>query len=168
MGVVTGMNRFLLASSWRAAAASAAIIAASAFATWLLMPKAEYLPEGNRNLVFGILLPPPGYNINELLRMGDRVEERLIPYWDVDPGTPEAKALDAPVVADCFFVARGKSVFIGLRSLDPLEAAKLVPLVRRIAADLPGGRLEIEWAPGRHVFMTGPAEEVFEGTWRDS
>ena len=36
-----------------------------------LMPKVEYLPEGNRNLVFGILLPPPGYNIDELLRMGD-------------------------------------------------------------------------------------------------
>ena len=138
MGVVTGMNRFLLASSWRAAAASAAIIAASALATWLLMPKAEYLPEGNRNLVFGILLPPPGYNILELLRMGDMVEQRLIPYWDVDPGTPEAEALDAPMLGDCFFVARGRSVFIGLRSLDPLEAAKLVPLIRRVAADLPG------------------------------
>ena len=138
MSVVTGINRFLLASAPRAAIASVAIVAAAAVATWLLMPKVEYLPEGNRNLVFGILLPPPGYNIDELLRMGDRVEERLIPYWDVDPGTPEAKALDAPVVADCFFVARGKSVFIGLRSLNPLEAAKLVPLVRRIAADLPG------------------------------
>jgi HAE1 family hydrophobic/amphiphilic exporter-1 len=138
MGVVTGMNRFLLASSWRAAAASAAIIAASAFATWLLMPKAEYLPEGNRNLVFGILLPPPGYNILELLRMGDMVEQQLIPYWDVDPGTPEAEALDAPILGDCFFVARGRSVFIGLRSLDPLEAAKLVPLIRRVSADLPG------------------------------
>ena len=138
MGVVTGMNRFLLASSWRAAAASAAIIAASALATWLLMPKAEYLPEGNRNLVFGILLPPPGYNILELLRMGDMVEQQLIPYWDVDPGTPEAEALDAPMLGDCFFVARGRSVFIGLRSLDPLEAAKLVPLIRRVSADLPG------------------------------
>jgi hydrophobic/amphiphilic exporter-1 (mainly G- bacteria), HAE1 family len=138
MGMITAINNFLLASAPRAAIASAGIIAAAGVATWLLMPKVEYLPEGNRNLVFGILLPPPGYNIDELLRMGDLVEERLIPYWDVDPGTPEAKALDAPVVADCFFVARGKSVFIGLRSLDPLEAAKLVPLVRRIAADLPG------------------------------
>jgi hypothetical protein len=52
------------------------------------MPKVEYLPEGNRNLVFGILLPPPGYNIDELLRMGDIVENRLLPYWDVDPGSP--------------------------------------------------------------------------------
>jgi diaminopimelate epimerase len=34
-----------------------------------------------------------------------------------------------------------------------------------LAADLPGGRLELAWEPGGHVFMTGPAEEVFEGTW---
>lgn len=138
MGVVTGINKFLLASGWREAVASLVIVAAAAVATWFLMPKVEYLPEGNRNLVFGILLPPPGYNIDELLRMGDLVEQRLIPSWDVDPGTPEAKALDAPILGDCFFVARGRSVFIGLRSLDPLEAAKLVPLIRRIAADLPG------------------------------
>ncbi|MCE9631852.1 MAG: efflux RND transporter permease subunit [Planctomycetia bacterium] len=138
MEVITACNRFLLASGWREAAASGAIIVSSAVATWLLMPKVEYLPEGNRNLVFGILLPPPGYNINELLRMGDMVEKRLVPYWDVDPGSPEAKALDAPILGDCFFVARGRSVFIGLRSLDPLQAAKLVPLIRRVAADLPG------------------------------
>jgi diaminopimelate epimerase len=39
--------------------------------------------------------------------------------------------------------------------------------VGTIAADLPGGRLDLEWSPGGHVFMTGPAEEVFEGTWPD-
>lgn len=36
---------------------------------------------------------------------------------------------------------------------------------RRIVAELPGGRLDLEWATAGHVFMTGPAEEVFEGTW---
>lgn len=40
---------------------------------------------------------------------------------------------------------------------------------RHIRAELPGGTLELEWlehgdAAG-HVVMTGPAEEVFEGTW---
>jgi len=34
-----------------------------------------------------------------------------------------------------------------------------------IAADLPGGTLDIEWPEAGGVFMTGPAEEVFEGTW---
>ena len=132
------LDRVLLAGVARPAITSLVIVAAAVAATWLLMPKVEYLPEGNRNLVFGILLPPPGYNIDELLRMGDIVENRLLPYWDVEPGSPEAAALDAPVLGDLFFVARGRSVFIGVRSLDPLLAAKLVPLIRRVAADLPG------------------------------
>ena len=37
----------------------------------------------------------------------------------------------------------------------------------RLAADLPGGRLELAWDGVGAVFMTGPAEEVFEGTWPD-
>jgi diaminopimelate epimerase len=36
---------------------------------------------------------------------------------------------------------------------------------RVIDADLPGGRLRLEWPEGGHVFMTGPAEEVFQGEW---
>jgi HAE1 family hydrophobic/amphiphilic exporter-1 len=138
MAGTTAVNRSLLESTGRQAVTAAAIVAAAVAATWMLMPKVEYLPEGNRNLVFGIILPPPGYNIDELLRMGDHVENGLLPYWDVDPGTPEAAALDAPILGDMFFTARGRSVFIGLRSLDPLEASKLVPLVRRVTAGLPG------------------------------
>ena len=37
----------------------------------------------------------------------------------------------------------------------------------RLAADLPGGRLDLAWDGSGPVFMTGPAEEVFEGTWPD-
>ena len=44
-------------------------------------------------------------------------------------------------------------------------AATTAMNAQMIAADLPGGRLELAWEPGGHVFMTGPAEEVFEGTW---
>lgn len=36
---------------------------------------------------------------------------------------------------------------------------------RRITATLPGGNLEIEWADDDHVYMTGPAVEVFSGDW---
>ena len=133
-----GFDQFLLAKPFRQLVASVAIIAAAILTTWIMLPKVEYLPEGNRNLVFGILLPPPGYNLDELIRLGERVEERLISYWDVDPDTPEAAALDAPVLSDFFFVARDRSVFIGLRSVDPLAASQLVPLVRRVASDLPG------------------------------
>ena len=39
---------------------------------WFLSPKAEYLPEGNRNLILGIVLPPPGYSIAEFEEIGKR------------------------------------------------------------------------------------------------
>jgi diaminopimelate epimerase len=34
---------------------------------------------------------------------------------------------------------------------------------RRVHVNLPGGQLLIEWSDNDHVFMTGPAEEVFDG-----
>jgi diaminopimelate epimerase len=36
---------------------------------------------------------------------------------------------------------------------------------RKILAHLPGGDLELEWADNNHVYMTGPAVEVFQGEW---
>jgi len=35
---------------------------------------------------------------------------------------------------------------------------------RKAKVHLPGGMLEIEWARNNHVYMTGPAKTVFEGT----
>jgi diaminopimelate epimerase len=37
---------------------------------------------------------------------------------------------------------------------------------RAITATLPGGDLELEWADNDHMYMTGPAVEVFSGEWR--
>ena len=36
---------------------------------------------------------------------------------------------------------------------------------RKITATLPGGDLVLEWADDDHVYMTGPATEVFTGDW---
>jgi diaminopimelate epimerase len=36
---------------------------------------------------------------------------------------------------------------------------------RRAVVHLPGGDLLVEWGPNGHVYMTGPAEFVFEGTY---
>lgn len=38
---------------------------------------------------------------------------------------------------------------------------------RGILAHLPGGDLRLEWAENDHVYMTGPAVEVFSGEWPD-
>ncbi|MEW6249947.1 MAG: efflux RND transporter permease subunit [Planctomycetota bacterium] len=61
---------------------------------YLLIPEKTYLPAGNRNLVFGFLLTPPGYSTDEFERMGQVLEARLRPYWEAEPDSPEHEALD--------------------------------------------------------------------------
>jgi HAE1 family hydrophobic/amphiphilic exporter-1 len=135
---VVGINAFLQRSVLLRLATVAAMTAASIYGSYLFLPKVEYLPTGNRNLVIGFLIPPPGYNIPQLLEMGERISERLRPYWDIDPKDPAIAQLDYPAIADFFFVARGRQVFMGLRAVQASEAGKLVDLVRKVSSDIPG------------------------------
>lgn len=135
---VTGINAWIQKGLIRRLALVAILIASSVTLTMLFFPKIEYLPPGNRNLVFGILLPPPGYNIDKLMELGEVVETELRPYWDVDPENPNPEATDYPPIGDFFFVARGRSVFVGVRALDPLRAGELVPLISQVGQKLPG------------------------------
>ncbi|MCC9603305.1 efflux RND transporter permease subunit [Stieleria sp. JC731] len=132
------INRWILAGVARRLTFSIALIAAAVGLSWLIWPKVEYLPTGNRNLVFGILLPPPGYNLPQLVEMGETVEKNLRPYWDVVPGSPEAANLDFPVIGDFFFVARGRQVFMGIRAQDPAQVSGLIPLIQKVGSQLPG------------------------------
>ncbi|HZN34505.1 MAG TPA: efflux RND transporter permease subunit, partial [Pirellulaceae bacterium] len=132
------VNRFLQRTILARSIFVLSVFVASCVATWLLLPKVEYLPGGNRNLVIAILLPPPGYNLETLLKMGNEVEDGLKPYWDVDPNDPKVAQLDAPPIEDFFFVARSRQVFVGVRSAHPTRAAELVPVIQRLGDRLPG------------------------------
>ncbi|MCA9266371.1 MAG: efflux RND transporter permease subunit, partial [Planctomycetales bacterium] len=136
--MVVGSNAWIQRGVLRRLITAGLLVGIAVGLTWLLFPKVEYLPTGNRNLVFGILLPPPGYNLDELMEMGERVEAGLRPYWDVDSAEAEHASLDHPAIADFFFVARGRQVFIGLRAMDPSRVRELVPLVQKVGAPLPG------------------------------
>lgn len=135
---VVGLNALLQRSILLRVVTVAALVVSSVGLSYLLMPKVEYLPSGNRNLVFGIMLPPPGYNLEQLKEIGEFIEGELRPYWDVDPGTPEAAALDAPIISDFFYVARGRQLFMGVRSHDPLRAGEMIPVLRKLGAKVPG------------------------------
>jgi len=123
--------------------------------TWMLVPQAEYLPTGNRNLVIGILLPPPGYNMETFVKMGHTIEKVLRPYWSVKPGSPEELELDGPSIRNFFYVARGRMVFMGARTNEDGRAKELIPLMRRATADLPG---VISIITQRSLFQRGLGE----------
>jgi hydrophobic/amphiphilic exporter-1 (mainly G- bacteria), HAE1 family len=138
VGFIVGLNRMIQRHLISRLALVFGLVFFAAAVSYWLWPKVEYLPSGNRNLVFGIILPPPGYNLDELTRLGQVVEEHLQPYWDVDPGSPEFKQLDYPAIYDFFFVARDKSVFVGVRSVDPTRSGELVPLIQKVREKIPG------------------------------
>jgi HAE1 family hydrophobic/amphiphilic exporter-1 len=109
-----------------------AFVAGSLTLSQKLMPDTEYLPDGNRNLIIAILLPPPGYNVNQMISLGENIEKQLAPYWLGQKGD------DAPEIESFFFVASGRSLFMGARSADELRSAELIPILSRAAAAQPG------------------------------
>ncbi|GAA5509760.1 efflux RND transporter permease subunit [Novipirellula caenicola] len=138
VSMVVGTNRMIQQSLLRRLALVTVLLAATAALSYALWPKVEYLPTGNRNLVFGIILPPPGYNLDELSSLGETVEEHLKPYWDIDPDDPATKNLEYPAIFDFFYVARGRQVFLGVRSVDPQRSGELIPLIQSVRSKLPG------------------------------
>ena len=50
----------------------------------LLIPKMEYLPQGNRNLVISILVPPPGLSYEEMVETGYQIFDAVKPHFQKD------------------------------------------------------------------------------------
>ena len=107
--------------------------------SWLLMPKTEYLPQGNRNLVFGILIPPPGYNTDEFERIGIMIEKDLAAYWgskNDDSGVNVQEPSN--LINHFFYVARARSLFGGAVAEDPKKVKELIPLMKKMFSKIPG------------------------------
>ncbi len=95
----------------------------------LIRPDADYLPEGNRNLVFAFINPPPGQNINTIEKeMGEVIAAKVQPYLD---GKLQ------PKVKDYFFVAFSQGMFMGIRTVDPEKTSELLPILNGFLRELP-------------------------------
>ncbi len=72
---------------------------ASLLGAYLLMPPADYLPNGNKNMVFGVIFNPPGYNISTDEEIAKVVEAQVRPYWQAKN---KAQLAEAPSVVNPF------------------------------------------------------------------
>ncbi len=116
------------------------LVGVSIVGSILLMPPASYLPIGNRNLVFAFLIMPPGYSINENIRIGKQIENFFKPYWysDKKPIAEQLKHSQFPPIKNSFYVGFGDYAFIGVTSTQPRRARELIPLVNRAWQQIPG------------------------------
>jgi len=99
--------------------------------TVALLPPLEYLPRGNRNLVFGILVPPPGTSVEELDRVGRHVQDQVVPHLgrEVD---------GVPAIARSFFVGSPERIFAGAVAQDPDEVGEMLAWLRQMQGQIPG------------------------------
>lgn len=81
-----GRTLYWLMNEWRAWTVRPALIlvmmALSLIGAWKLAPPLDYLPAGNRNLVFGGLLIPPGYSVQQMEEIAERIEAQVRPYFE--------------------------------------------------------------------------------------
>ncbi len=123
-----------------------ALTAVSLLGTWQLMPPSDYLPRGNRNLVFGLIIPPPGYNVAQYNEMADRIEQTMRPFWEAGllkdrdrdayeeavAALPEVPAGDItvrpPSIQNYFLVKFENILFHGAVSDEPKRVVDLIDL----------------------------------------
>ncbi len=123
--------RWTLQSKGHQITTVAILVFFSLSSTWILFPKMEYLPQGNRNLVFNIMIPPPGLSYEEGKQIGESVYQKLEKYTksDID-GYPQIKRI--------FYVAGGDFMIFGALSKDPSRAGELIPILKKVANSFPG------------------------------
>jgi len=124
----------------------------SVLGTVALMPPTDYLPTGNRNLVFGLLIPPPNYNIGQQTELALRIEETVRPNWEagqapvgskereealarrvplkqIDYATGQVKReLVGPPLDNYFLVSFDGIMFHGAISAEPEKVVDILPL----------------------------------------
>lgn len=152
---VSQLIYFLMGSWPLRAALVASIVVIALFGSWLLMPPTSYLPTGNRNLVFAMLFPPPGYNTDFQLDIGKRVEVPVRPFWEAKPGSVEADRLPAiptknfatgevgqvvpPPITNFFFVGIDSGImFCGAISADDRRVDPVAALINHTIEMQPG------------------------------
>ncbi|KPK24660.1 MAG: acriflavin resistance protein [Desulfobacterales bacterium SG8_35_2] len=97
----------------------------------LLMPQTDYLPQGNRNFVLSILVPPPGLSQQERQDIGEKLFVMAEPHL--------RKEQDGyPGILNMFYVGRESLMLFGAMATDWDRAADLLPLFKRMIFSIPG------------------------------
>ncbi len=188
-------------TGWRALTIRPAIIVtltlASILAAFAIAPPMDYLPAGNRNLVFGGLLIPPGYSVKQREIIANRIEDDLRDYATVDASDPAALAKLNPITRsdgdpfhpigiDNFFIGSfSSSMFIGATSQQEDIVIPVGQLVTNAMNDIPdafggarqsslfgrgiggGNSIDIEIAGPNLDRVTYAANEIFDSLTAD-
>ncbi len=127
-----------------------------------LRPSAEYLPQGNRNLILNILIPPPGYSIDKYKEIGQSIYKQAEPFYSED------NPMGIAPIKNMFYIGADRITLFGAQSAYETRARELMPLFTRIMNSIPGyfgvsiqvGIFQSELGGGRTVDVNVSGENI--------
>lgn len=133
----TAYARFVVRQKTFAVALVALMVIVAGSISILIMPKLDYLPKGNRNLVFGIVMPPAGYNLDTNEGIAQNVSDATKKHWTrgayKEINKPEDQKIDR-----FFYVARLGRMFMAATHVNPEKAGELEQIIEGPARAEPG------------------------------
>ncbi|MFW5836708.1 MAG: efflux RND transporter permease subunit [Desulfovibrionaceae bacterium] len=131
-GMLMALLRVAL-KNWFTRLATVALLTAISLSLAVgFFPKMEYLPQGNRNLILNILIPPPGLSYEERKEIGGYIFEETGPYFD------QQEHQGIPGIKELFYVAANRINIFGAVSTQEQRAPELIGLFTRIINSIPG------------------------------
>jgi len=129
---IVALVGFAIKTWWRRLATIGLLTGAAVLTAFILLPKMEYLPQGNRNLVLNIFVPPPGLSVQERQQIGEDLFAAVSPYMK----TEEHNGI--PGIENMFYVAAEQIMICGAISTQPGRVRELLPMFNRLLNSIPG------------------------------
>jgi multidrug efflux pump subunit AcrB len=120
---------WLMAGPVRRLVVIAGTVAASLLVIVFLTPPAEYLPEGEEPKIFATMSPPPGYNLDEMSKIGDELQAYFLPYVNDDPQRFHAGESTIPAIKYLYLRVEPGRIRIIAEAVDPRDVDPLMDTI---------------------------------------
>ncbi len=115
-------------------------LAATIVAIVQLTPPAAYLPEGEEAKTFSRMIAPPGYNLQAMQAVADKVHEIVLPHIGADPGPFVRGETPFPPIAWFLMSISAQRLFVVSETADPKDINQLMNALNDVFRSYPGMR----------------------------
>ena len=160
--IIMGFSRICLANVFTRVVTIVLFTTLSIGIVFWLRPSAEYLPQGNRNFILNILIPPPGYSIDKYKEIGALIFEQADPFYE------EGNPMGIAPIKHMFYVGADRITLFGAQSIHETRAREMMGLFMKIMNSIPGyfgvsiqvGIFQSELGGGRTVDVNVSGEDI--------
>lgn len=137
-GLVRSMVAWIVSTPMRSLGTMIVSLGLGALVVAYLVPPAEYLPEGEEPKVFASMDAPPGYNLESMARIGEELQNALMPYVNDDPARFKRGEVPFPAIKYVFLRIEPDGLRIVSETIDPADIDAFMVAIMEKYRTFPG------------------------------